>query len=348
MLITQKIEYANLKNIDLTDEMYLFTYPQVVDEKLKQSIQSMGILNPVVLEQKEDGNYRIISGIKRIKIAIELGLENIPAYLFPPSENKLQNFLFSVEENASFRAFNELEKAAIISKLFFKLSLIGAERRGNLDKGLNCRNSLEMTNSKETILQTQSFKSEDKILIRVCSILNIAFSEHNIQKYLSIVALTDELKIEVFESKLSWDAAVNLMRFTDRNRKDILRIIKDLRLNLNISREIVEILKDLVRSGKNIDRILAEILEFMQQDVDIKDKVVFVRGRLAKERYPNLSAKQAKFNETKKKIEINGKVAVNYFPFFEREEYSLTVNFKDIDELKDLKGILRKIDERLG
>lgn len=314
MKISKKIEYISLNNIDLNDQIFIYTYPRNIDEKLKNSIQNFGILNPIVLQEKSSGNYRIVSGFKRTRIATELEFENVPAYLFSEFfafDADVSKFLFSIEENSSFRNFNELEKAAIIFKLL------------------------------------NEFKADDNILTRVCGILNIAFSDHNIQKYLSIAKLSEHLKGEIFGARLAWDTAVNLMKFTDENRDGILQIIQKLRLNLNFAREIVENLKDLMKSGKNVDEILAEIFKEIELDINSKDKVFIVRELLAKIKYPNLYAKEKKFDETRKMIESDGKIALTHFPFFERDEYTVTVNFKDIECFSDLKEMVKNLDERL-
>ena len=47
-------------------------------EKLKQSIRHLGVTHPVAL-LPNDGKYRIICGHRRIRLAKELGLKEIPA-----------------------------------------------------------------------------------------------------------------------------------------------------------------------------------------------------------------------------------------------------------------------------
>jgi ParB family chromosome partitioning protein len=308
MKIEKKIENIDLKKIDIEDEIFLYSSNMPIDEKLKASIKNLGILNPVVLQKKGSDNYRIVCGKKRINIGREFDFETVPAYIFLELDNNAVNiFLMSIEENSSFRSLNEIEKGRIIFKLLNK------------------------------------FKADDAILMKVCEILGIAFSEHNIQKYLAIASLPFDLQLEILNLRLSWDTAVNLMKFRTEDRLNIFKIIKELRMNVNIAKEVVENLKDLMKNGGIISDVLVKILEFIDQDINNKEKVGAVRDILAKNRFPNLYEKEQKFLEMKKKLEIDEVINLSHFPFFEREEYCLTVNFKDIDELKDLKKQINRI-----
>ena len=53
---------------------------QALDE-LKDSIRQKGIIQPVTVRMVEDGNYELISGERRVRASIDIGLTTIPAYV---------------------------------------------------------------------------------------------------------------------------------------------------------------------------------------------------------------------------------------------------------------------------
>ena len=58
-----KVESVDIPNIDLTDQTFLIGDP-TPDTSLKESIQSLGQITPIILASKEK-NFIIVTGWKR-------------------------------------------------------------------------------------------------------------------------------------------------------------------------------------------------------------------------------------------------------------------------------------------
>jgi len=56
-------------------------YSEADYQQLKESIARVGILNPIIVRKIEDEKYEIFSGHNRLKVALELGINPIPARL---------------------------------------------------------------------------------------------------------------------------------------------------------------------------------------------------------------------------------------------------------------------------
>ncbi len=54
--------------------------PQALEE-LKRSIQEKGIIQPVTVRRLVNGRYELVSGERRMRASVELGLHTIPAYI---------------------------------------------------------------------------------------------------------------------------------------------------------------------------------------------------------------------------------------------------------------------------
>ena len=72
------------------DKTYKFIAPEsnevhaknsTADKTLKESIKYNGILTPLIVTRYGSDEYKVIDGVRRLKIAKELGLESIPYYL---------------------------------------------------------------------------------------------------------------------------------------------------------------------------------------------------------------------------------------------------------------------------
>jgi ParB family chromosome partitioning protein len=75
-----------IENIDISKIDEFKDHPfQIRDDdsflELKQSIKCNGLLIPVLLRDKENGRYEMISGHRRLKAMKELGLKTIPSFI---------------------------------------------------------------------------------------------------------------------------------------------------------------------------------------------------------------------------------------------------------------------------
>lgn len=83
--------------------------------ELVHSVREFGVLQPIVVRQREDGVYELIMGERRTRAAREAGLEKIPAILRETAdENLLRDALL---ENLHRSELNPLEEASAYQQL---------------------------------------------------------------------------------------------------------------------------------------------------------------------------------------------------------------------------------------
>ena len=110
------IQRIPLQQIDLSDDTFSVNYlPDL--QKLRSSIEEIGLIQPVLLKKKSDG-YQIICGFRRISVMKELGKSEIESRVFEEKEmDEFQLFSLSLHENLTTRGFNTVEKAIALDKL---------------------------------------------------------------------------------------------------------------------------------------------------------------------------------------------------------------------------------------
>lgn len=83
---------------------------------LAESIRVHGLLHPIVVE-RNDGEYRLVAGERRLRAAIVGGVAAIPAIVRPPAESARQWLEMALTENVQRTDLNPIEEAAAYGRL---------------------------------------------------------------------------------------------------------------------------------------------------------------------------------------------------------------------------------------
>lgn len=142
------------------------TFNQESLEELAESIKMYGIIQPIVVTEKE-GYYAIIAGERRWRAAKIAGLEEIPAIIREDDERKNQEI--SLIENIQREDLNAYEKAAGIKALMEEYDLTQEQIAKTLGKSRSSiANSVRILNLQEPILK---FAKEGKLTEGHCKAL---------------------------------------------------------------------------------------------------------------------------------------------------------------------------------
>lgn len=110
---------------------------ETVDEDelggLAASISERGVIQPVIVVEKTDGNYELIAGERRWRAAIKAGLKQIPALVHEGKDDSESNARDSLElamiENMVREDLNPIEEAracaALVDELGIKVEEVG-------------------------------------------------------------------------------------------------------------------------------------------------------------------------------------------------------------------------------
>jgi ParB family transcriptional regulator, chromosome partitioning protein len=95
-------------------------FPEAELDELTQSIKANGIVQPIVVRQKEDG-FQIVAGERRWRAAQKADLKKIPAVIREVSDDKLLEI--ALIENIQRQELNPIEEAKAYQKLIEEVGL---------------------------------------------------------------------------------------------------------------------------------------------------------------------------------------------------------------------------------
>ena len=165
---------------------------KVVDEtleELKESISSVGITTPLVIREKGDGNYEIISGHRRKRACELLGIKEIPCIVRNLTDN--QAILEMVDSNIQREDISYSEKA-----FAYKMKLEAQKHQGR-----RCGQDVH--------------KTRDVIADGV-------YSGRHVQRYVRLTELIEPILQMVDEKKIAFNPAVELSYLTKEEQTILL------------------------------------------------------------------------------------------------------------------------------
>jgi hypothetical protein len=198
---------VSIDHININDKRFCITYP-LDDNVLHSSIKAVGIIQPILL--LEASPFLVIAGFKRIAIARQLGLYEIPCITVDIGEHKA--LLFAIHDNVR-RGLNLVEKAHAIERM--------------LHFGFT---SSEMY----ATLVTLGLQPHEKVM----------------KTLVALASAEDSLKSFVVLHSFPMKIVDYLMRFEAGERSSIIGILSQIHCTESSTREILEILSLLkVRQG---------------------------------------------------------------------------------------------------
>jgi len=126
---------------------------------LMESIRRFGVLQPIVVRPLEDGRYMIVSGERRYRAAVALGMKEIPAVVREMDDSTA--FEAAIAENGVRQNLDPLENVEI---------LVGRLRRRGLDE----EGMLEVIRRARSQMRKNRLGPETRLLMEVTSSLGVS------------------------------------------------------------------------------------------------------------------------------------------------------------------------------
>jgi len=89
--------------------------------ELKDSIREKGLIQPITIRRK-NSHFELIAGERRLRAALEVGLEKIPAYIMKV-ESKEEMLELAIVENVQREKLNPIEQASAFQRLIDECNL---------------------------------------------------------------------------------------------------------------------------------------------------------------------------------------------------------------------------------
>ena len=218
-------------------------------ERLIQSIDNNGVLNPVIL-RKNGERYELIAGHRRKHACLRLGISGIPAIVRELSRDEA--VVEMVDSNLQREHILPSEKAYA-----YKMKMDAMKRKAGRPK----ENSTPMVSN----LRTDEIIGEES-----------GESREQVRRYIRLTELIPELLTMVDEEKIAFRPAVELSYLTEDEQRDLLETIESEDATPSLAQAIR--MKNLSKVGKlDMDTIFAIMTE---QKPNQKEKIKIPMERL--------------------------------------------------------------------
>lgn len=293
--------------IDIEDDLYQIHY-DAVPTPLMESIKNVGLVNPPVLEAKDHARYRVVLGFRRLRSLIALQHKTVQAKVVSSGSDL---FTTAICENISIRPFNPVECSIILNKLIY------------------------------------SFHQEREVVVaQYMPLLGLGSHAIVFNRLLPLAGLEGEIKEWVAEGRLSIEAAASLSKMTAGDRGVLFHLISTLQLGKNKQRELLTLSADVAKLQEmTVQRLFdsSDIMTVIENaQISPAHRAEKLKDWLLAKRYPKFSAAQQRFFQLKGELALPSHVELKPPPFFESEEYMMTLRFSSAAELATMaKALLR-------
>ena len=198
----EKVRIVEISKIqDFPDHPFLVKEDESMDQ-LVNSIRMNGVLNPVIARRVADEHYELISGHRRKRACILLGIDRMP--LIGREMTREEAVIEMVDSNLQREHILPSEKAKA-----YKMKMEALKRKAG-------RPSKENSSPLGTHLRTDEIVAQES-----------GESRNQIQRYIRLNELTPELLEFVDEGKIGMRPAVELSYLQEDEMRDLVDFIDD-------------------------------------------------------------------------------------------------------------------------
>jgi ParB/RepB/Spo0J family partition protein len=271
-------------------------------EGLVASIRDVGLTNPPVLRQREDLQYRIVCGFRRVMACKALGWHELQVRVLKGTFTELDTLRLAILDNRSHRQLNVVEQARGIQKL---------------SSILPKRNRLEV----------------------LSSLLGFPQNQKVIRKLETLSSLPGAIQTGVTNGIVSFEAAVDLNEFSDEDALSFLELFKVLKLSQSKQKEVITLAGEIAIREELQPREVLESKEIRtaldHPDLNQNERGSKVRAYLKQRRFPALTKAEKTFSRELKALKLDEHMHWTAPSYFEGGTHTLHITFgsiKDFDE----------------
>jgi len=302
---------VKLAAINVTDDTYRITTTAHSDD-LMVSIKKVGLLNPPLLIENNSG-FTIVCGFRRIEACRALQWKDVPARILGPETKKLTCAQLAITDNALQRSLNLIEKSRAIKLL-------------------------------------DSYFEDGNGLYSELSALGLPENQALIKKIKTLCHLSRHIHKAILSNTITLPMALKLGELEAATATGFLTLFENLKPSLNKQREILTLVKEIaLREAIPIFKVLNE--KRMQEvlnhpEIDRNQKTRMIRQYLKKRRFPALTSAEKRFELLVKELKLGQNIKLIPPINFEDTTYTLTLNFKNMVELKARKATFDTIIQK--
>ena len=224
-------------------------------EKLMESIQTYGVLTPVIIREKGD-RYEMVSGHRRKHACERLGMETIPAVVKELSREEA--IIAMTDSNIQRENILPSEKAWA-----YKMKMEAVKKTAGRPK----KNLTPVVSDLGTSLRTDEFLGNAN-----------NESREQVRRYIRLTELIPELLQMVDEGKVAFRPAVEISYLSEKQQADLLETMESADCTPSLAQAIK--FKELSRDNKLDKETMSAMLA--QPKANQREKITFRREELEK------------------------------------------------------------------
>ncbi len=301
---------TDLAGIDIEDSTYKITTDQSI-EPLVASIGAMGLLNPPFLFVKNERQYVVISGFKRVAACQHLKLGRIPARIVNACIPRERLAEIAICENVSQRPLNLVETSRALILLRRHVKEKRAMQRVAMNLGLPDNPSIADKIARICLLPA----SIQEGVLQGLILLNVALELGSLEENAGI------LLAELF----------TYLHFSHSKQREVITSIKEVALREGVT--LVSLLQD-----PQVQSLVSNA------ELDRAQKVNKLRNYFRSKRYPQMTVFENRFQEQSRRLSLGENIRLKPPAGFESRDYLFTLRIKNLSELdssiKTLQNVL--------
>ncbi len=304
----ERIQDIASAEIDRSANGFRITTRRDVDD-LIVSVREFGLLVPPLVLSGPAG-WVVVSGFRRVEACHRLGWQELPARVLAAHVTPYACACLAVSENALSRSLNLIEMSR-------GLALMERLHAGG-----------EVPPSDLTAVGLPANPAHAARLRRLC-------------------CLPDPLQEGLLEESIPFPVALDLGHMETAGALAFTRWFRQLRPSLNKQREIIALVREIaaredrplpeVMADPEIDRILKET------EGDNNQKTGRLRGWLRRRRFPQIVQAEENFRTLCARLGLSGPVRLTPPKDFEGNGFTLSMDFRGVEDLRQLQGILENL-----
>ncbi len=283
-----------------------------IPDSLKDSIEAIGVIHPVVLMKWAD-RWKIICGHRRINLCKTLGIADIPARVTESDLDEETLLDFNLTENRSHRSYSDVEKGRIIDKL--------------LCAGV----------------------SGEIIIRKYMPILGLQRSKKLYQEFSRVPCLQTGLQHLLHELNVPLRIFSPLLQWSAPCREAAETVFSSVRPGINKWRELLELAEEIARiENKSPGDIFRreEIQSIIAQNgIETHEKYDQIMQTMTPWRYPVLTELRKKIARAQDQLSLGPRTKIRIQESFETEEIKIEIKGRDqkslVDEVEKLANATR-------
>ena len=244
--VKEKIEEIDISLIDNFKDHPFKVLDNDDMKSLKESIKTSGILSPVIIREKEDGRYEMLSGHRRMFACKSLGIDKVKCIIKNLSDDEAT--IFMVDSNLQREKLLPSEKA-----FAYKMKYEALKRQGKRSDLTSCQVGKKL--AAEEVSQ------------------NTGDSSRQILRYIHLTELIAELLELADEKKLPFNTAVEVSYLRSEEQQILLQYMSNHNMvpSMKQAKELKQIAKEQMLTYSEIDQIcMNESTEKVQVQIPAK------------------------------------------------------------------------------